>query len=129
MRIGIVVVLIVLLKFIVDAITKYEKEEKEKRKDEDQVIVEKDIKKHILKYRVAVTVIVIAIIGVGISGIDFRSSSSNDTGKVCQSCHKTFTDSKNTKSIARTNMCTNCYSNYKFGTKAKEESDYYKEYH
>ncbi len=62
------------------------------------------------------TAIVFVIVAGLIIGIDpfstsshYSRSSNNDT---CHVCGRTFTDSGNTKSIARTNMCKNCYSNY-----------------
>jgi len=43
-----------------------------------------------------------------------KVSSSSDKNTVeCKSCHRKFNkDSENAKSIARTNMCTNCYNNF-----------------
>jgi len=38
--------------------------------------------------------------------------------KTCQSCGRSFTDSKNTMSIAKTHMCSNCYSNFEWGMEA-----------
>lgn len=38
-----------------------------------------------------------------------------------------FSDDGNVKSIKHTNMCENCYNNYKFGTEAKEVEKDYKE--
>lgn len=38
---------------------------------------------------------------------------SGGSDKSCQSCGREFSDSDNKKSISRTNMCENCYNNYK----------------
>lgn len=51
-------------------------------------------------------------------------SSSKDASK-CKSCGREFTDDANKKSIRHTNMCTNCYSNYQFGTAAQSAADQY----
>lgn len=39
----------------------------------------------------------------------------------CARCNKTFTDSANTKSIARTNFCVKCYDDYKFASEVREQ--------
>lgn len=46
---------------------------------------------------------------------DYSSSSSSSKDTVtCKSCNRKFQKgSENAKSISRTNMCTNCYNNYK----------------
>ena len=53
--------------------------------------------------------------GKGKSGNSNRSYNSNTgvTSYKCQSCGRTFTDSDNKNSIRSTNMCKNCYNNYK----------------
>ena len=64
---------------------------------------------------IILVVIVIVIIFAGLSsclGCEFSSSHSDET---CQVCGRTFNwDSENASSIRRTNMCTTCYSNYKW---------------
>ena len=57
-------------------------------------------------------IIVIAIIVFALLGSCGGSSSSSS--KTCKSCHRTFTSSSEKSSIARTNMCTNCFDNYKW---------------
>ncbi len=47
------------------------------------------------------------------------SSSGSSEGSTCQVCDRTFTDSANKRSIARTNMCTNCYENYEYAQGAR----------
>ena len=38
--------------------------------------------------------------------------------KTCKVCHRSFSDSSNKRSIALTNMCENCYANFKWGMDA-----------
>lgn len=45
----------------------------------------------------------------------------------CKVCHREFTNEDEVRSIKRTNMCLNCYENYKFGSEAKEAAEEYKE--
>lgn len=45
--------------------------------------------------------------------IDTSITGTSSRSYRCQFCERTFTDSSNTKSIKKTNMCENCYSNYK----------------
>ena len=54
----------------------------------------------------------------------FLPSSSSDS-ETCENCGREFTDDANKKSIRHTNMCTNCYSNYQFGTAAQSAADQY----
>lgn len=56
-------------------------------------------------------IIYVVLMGVGICGVFGNTAEFSDNQ--CQACERKFTDSKNTKSIARTNMCKNCYDNYK----------------
>ena len=46
---------------------------------------------------------------------------------VCSSCHKTFTNRADTKSIAYTSMCEPCYEDYKFKQELQEEIQKYQE--
>ncbi len=46
-------------------------------------------------------------------GIGGGSSTSTNT---CLSCDRTYADSANKRSIRKTNMCQNCYSNYKWAS-------------
>ena len=45
-------------------------------------------------------------------------TSSNSGAKTCRICGTSYSDSENVKSIQRTNMCTRCYNNYKYASKA-----------
>lgn len=68
---------------------------------------------------IIVIAIVIAILFV-IPEMLNGSSNTGSTGssRTCRSCGRTFTDSTNKSSIARTNMCTNCYNNFKWASSA-----------
>lgn len=72
-----------------------------------------------------VTVVVIflalSVIGSCSGGIDKEYT--------CSHCGRTFTNSADTRSIARTNMCEICYDNYKFSQDVKEELKKYEERH
>ena len=46
------------------------------------------------------------------------NTSSSGSSRTCRSCGRKFTDSSNKSSIARTNMCTNCYNNFKWASSA-----------
>lgn len=75
------------------------------------------------------------LVGKWVGGIDVKSTpkSTNSreyesSGKSrCKSCGRYFNDDDNVRSIKHTNMCKNCYNNYKFGTEAKEAEKDYKE--
>lgn len=51
---------------------------------------------------------------------NFGSTNTGSTGssRTCRSCGRKFADSTNKSSIARTNMCTNCYNNFKWASSA-----------
>ena len=68
---------------------------------------------------IIVIAIVIAILFV-IPEMPNGNSNTGSTGssRTCRSCGRTFTDSTNKSSIARTNMCTNCYNNFKWASSA-----------
>ena len=61
-------------------------------------------------------ILIVALLGMCSSG--GGSSSGSASSKTCKSCHRTFTDSANKTSIAKTGMCSNCYSNFQWGQKA-----------
>ena len=46
------------------------------------------------------------------------NTGSSGSSRTCPSCGRKFTDSTNKSSIARTNMCTNCYNNFKWASSA-----------
>ena len=46
------------------------------------------------------------------------SSSSSSNSKTCGSCHRTFTNSADKRSISLRNMCENCYDNFKWSQDA-----------
>lgn len=52
-----------------------------------------------------------------------------DTPKeeTCQVCNKTFTNNDDVHSIIMTNMCENCYDNFKYTQDLKEELKKYEE--
>ena len=67
---------------------------------------------------VIVASIVIIIISCVISYRPYNPSAT----VTCNVCHQEFKkDSNNAKSINRTNMCTNCYNNYKSAQEAAKE--------
>lgn len=75
-------------------------------------------------------IIAIIIILIGVSSCNSctsSTSSSSSKSRTCQICHKTFTNSDDVNSILWTNMCENCYSNYKFSQDLKEEIKKYDE--
>ena len=64
---------------------------------------------------IVVVIILIILLGTmcGTSG-----GSSSSSSRTCKSCGRSFTDSSNTMSIAKTGMCKNCYNNFKWGQDA-----------
>ena len=56
-----------------------------------------------------------------IQGFAWLNGDDKDDDYVCSSCHKTFTNRADTKSIAYTSMCEPCYENFKFKEDMKEE--------
>ena len=65
---------------------------------------------------VAIIVGICILVGAIMAMTDDSSSSSNS--KTCKSCNRSYTDSANTMSIAKTGMCKNCYGNFEWGMKA-----------
>lgn len=70
----------------------------------------------------ATVCIIIAILVFGYF-ISIFTSPSEPNIYTCARCNKTFTDSANTKSIARTNFCAKCYNDYKFISEVQKELD------
>lgn len=68
---------------------------------------------------IIVIVLILAAIG--------SCSGGSDKEYKCSSCGKTYTNSADTRSIARTSMCEPCYENYKFTQDLKEELKKYDE--
>ena len=66
---------------------------------------------------VFIAVIVLIALIASCTGSGSGSSGSSNSRR-CKSCGRTFTDSSNTRSIARTGMCSNCYNNFKWGQAA-----------
>ncbi len=66
-------------------------------------------KKKTKKNIILVLLVVLAIIITGIAS----SGKTPKSKTFCPSCDRNYTDSANKKSISRTNMCKNCYENYK----------------
>lgn len=65
---------------------------------------------------VLVTAIVVVGIGIAIAIASSPSGGSGASTNTCQSCGRTFEagdSAGNYKNISRTNMCNNCYNNYK----------------
>lgn len=56
-----------------------------------------------------------------IQGFAWLNGGDKDNNNVCSSCHKTFTNRADTKSITWTSMCEPCYENFKFKEEMKEE--------
>lgn len=56
-----------------------------------------------------------------IQGFAWLNGDDKDDDYVCSSCHKTFTNRADTKSIAYTSMCEPCYEKFKFKEDMKEE--------
>lgn len=71
--------------------------------------------------RKIVRIVIVGCLMFVFLGIAFMNENRtfNDTGnysestKICASCGREYSDSTNKKSISKTNMCTNCYNNYK----------------
>ena len=74
----------------------------------------------IIPILIAFVIVAVVIVAVVSSGGGSGSSSKERT---CQVCHRTFTDQSNKSSIARTNMCKNCYQNFEWGMKATGKWD------
>lgn len=55
------------------------------------------------------------------------NSGDKNNNYICSSCHKTFTNRADTKSIAYTSMCEPCYEDYKFKQGLQEEIQKYQE--
>ena len=113
-----VVVFVIGFIMLVNKYDNYYRVVKEKRKnEEDQSKVLADIKKHNKKCRLIGLVIMVVSASILVfSGRMRPSFSGGGSSAVCSSCDRVFTDSDNVRSIKKTNMCTNCYSNYKVGT-------------
>ena len=92
-------------------------------------VVEGSIQMHI---GMGIFILILAILGgrcvgnIEIKDVSYSSSSYSSDGELrCKSCGRSFSDDNNVRSIKHTNMCENCYNNYKFGSEAKEaEKDY-----
>ena len=73
--------------------------------------------KKFIFYTVFAVVLFIILLSVGGKSNSKKNYSYNRDTKVmtykCQVCNRTFTDSDNKSSIRSTNMCENCYKNYK----------------
>ena len=64
-------------------------------------------------------IIIIVIVIFLFIGLFSGGGSSGSSSKTCQVCHRTFESSSEKSNIARTNMCKNCYSNYKWSMDAQ----------
>ena len=62
-----------------------------------------------------------------IQGFAWLNGDDKDDNYVCSSCHKTFTNRADTKSIAYTSMCEPCYEDFKFKQDLQEEIKKYQE--
>ena len=71
--------------------------------------------------------LLVILLFLGFIGSCMNNSSSDDDEDRCSSCHKTFTNNDDVKSIAWTSMCERCYSNYKYTQDLKEELKKYEE--
>lgn len=67
---------------------------------------------------VGVCILVIFLMAQGFVWLNGDNKNDNN---ICSSCHKTFTNRADTKSIAWTSMCEPCYENLKFKEEMKEE--------
>lgn len=79
------------------------------------------VKKGIVKGKTLAWLVAAAVAIFLLGQIDFSGTSSGGGGsdsRVCKSCGRTFTDSANKNSIARTGMCKNCYNNFQWGMEA-----------
>lgn len=72
-------------------------------------------------------VICILAIFLMIKGFSWLNGNDKSDTYVCSSCHKTFTNRTDTKSIAYTSMCEPCYEDYKFKQELQEEIEKYQE--
>lgn len=113
-----VVIFVVGFMMLVSKYDNYYRVVKENRKnEEDQSKVLADIKKHNKKCRlIGLAIMVVSASILVFSGRMRPSFSDGGSSAVCSSCNKVFTDSGNVRSIKKTNMCTNCYNNYRVGT-------------
>lgn len=73
------------------------------------------------------------LIGIGCAILLFGSMPRNHRyvakSATCKVCHREFTNEDEVRSIKRTNMCLNCYENYKFGVDIRDaEKNYEKGY-
>lgn len=71
-----------------------------------------------------VCILAIFLIMQGFAWLNGNNKSNNN---VCSSCHKTFTNRVDTKSIAQTSMCEPCYEKFKFNQDLEEEIKKYQE--
>lgn len=55
------------------------------------------------------------------------ANNNNPREEKCQVCYKTFTNNDDVHSIIMTNMCENCYDNFKYTQDLKEELKKYEE--
>lgn len=55
------------------------------------------------------------------------SNNGDSKEEKCQVCYKTFTNKADVHSIIMTNMCENCYSNFKYSQDLEEELKKYEE--
>lgn len=78
--------------------------------------MDSDNKGKIIGGIIAAVIIVIIAIAVFSSPSGSGSSSSSSRTETCQSCGRTFSDDSNMKNIRFTNMCNNCYKNFKYAT-------------
>ena len=56
--------------------------------------------------------------GKYVTQVTTPSSTDDNSGEKCKSCGRTYTDSENKMSIAKTGMCKNCYNNFQWGQSA-----------
>jgi hypothetical protein len=76
---------------------------------------------------IAIVILIIIVLLYALGSCSGGSSSSSSGSAKCQVCGKTFTNSSDRKSIAYTNMCERCYSNYKYSQDMKEGLKKYQE--
>ena len=74
----------------------------------------KPIKAVIIIEIIVLIAVIVACSSIGGGG----SGSGGSSSRTCKSCGRKYTDSANTRSIARTGMCTNCYNNFKWAQAA-----------
>ena len=70
---------------------------------------------------IIIAIICILVVLMSVPIISLLLNNKKDDINVCSSCHKTFTNRADTKSIAYTSMCEPCYENFKFKEDMKEE--------